>query len=427
LTATPSLAAAGCATTPDPKNAMTTPDPNSAATALLDETISIDLHSHPGMFRTLARATMDGQIERLAAGRVRGSLFSAVGDAPVLSFNPQGGVSAVREPQPGELYRATYLQIEQVRTRITSGKLALVERSADVARARGEGRHAAVLAVEGGDFLEGRLDRVQEGYDRGIRSIQLVHYRVNELGDIQTEPPRHGGLTSFGRDVIREMNRLGMLVDVAHATFDCVSAAAETSSKPMVLSHTVVDVPHARAVTREHARLMAQGGGVVGVFPSSFGGPGFSGYIDHLSRMADAVGVDHVVDEATLVVQQPGVDRLPVGAPAEVVGDQRVGALQRPLPAELDLPHVRDIEHPRGLPHRLVLRHHPAVLDGHVPAGEVDHPAAVGDVPIVKRGPQTHDILQECRMTKSECRKNDEARMTKDSSAASTIFLDFVI
>jgi|SRR5215510_13844300 len=295
LTATLSLAAAGCATTPDPKNAMTTPDPKSAATALLDETISIDLHSHPGMVRTLARATMDGHIERLAAGRVRGSLFSAVGDGPVLSINPQGRISAVREPQPGELYRATYLQIEQVRARITSGKLALVERSADLARARGEGRHAAVLAVEGGDFLEGRLDRVQEGYDRGIRSIQLVHYRVNELGDIQTEPPRHGGLTSFGRDVIREMNRLGMLVDVAHATFDCVRTAVETSSKPMVLSHTFVDVPNnARAVTREHARLMAQGGGVVGVFPVSFGGPGFSGYIDHLSRMADAVGVDHV-------------------------------------------------------------------------------------------------------------------------------------
>ena len=274
---------------------MTTPDPKSAAMALLDETISIDLHSHPGMVRTLARATMDGQIERLATGRVCGSLFSAVGDGPALSISPQGRVSAVREPQPGEFYRATYIQIEQVRARITSGKLALVERSADLARARGEGRHAAVLAVEGGDFLEGRLDRIQEGYDRGIRSIQLVHYRVNELGDIQTEPPRHGGLTAFGRDVIREMNRLGILVDLAHATFDCVRAAVETSGKPMVLSHTVVDVPnHARAVTREHARVIAQGGGVVGVFPSSLGGPGFSGYIDHLSRMADAVGVDHV-------------------------------------------------------------------------------------------------------------------------------------
>jgi len=73
LTATLSMAAAGCATTPDPKNAMTTPDLKSAATALLDETISIDIHGHPGMVRTLARAIMDGYIERLAAGRVHGS------------------------------------------------------------------------------------------------------------------------------------------------------------------------------------------------------------------------------------------------------------------------------------------------------------------------------------------------------------------
>jgi len=282
-------------TTPDPKTVTTTPDPKGAANALLDETISVDLHSHPGMVRSLARATMDGQIERMVSGRVGASLFSAVGDGPVLSINPQGGISAVRQPQPDELYRATYVQLDQVRRHIAAGKLTLVERTSDLERARSQGRPAAVMAVEGGDFLEGRLDRVQEAYERGVRSIQLVHYRVNELGDIQTEPARHGGLTPFGRDVIREMNRLGMLVDVAHAPFDVVRAAVETSGKPLVLSHTFVDVPnHARAVTREHARLIAKGGGVVGVFPAAFGGPGFSGYIDHLSRMADVVGVDHV-------------------------------------------------------------------------------------------------------------------------------------
>jgi len=283
-----SLVAAGCAPT-------ATPAQKATAAALLDETISIDLHSHPGMVRGLSRATMDGHIQRLAAGRVRASLFSAVGDGPLLTVTREGRIYAQREPQPGELYRATYAQLESVRLRAAGGTLAIVERLTDLDRARTDARSAAILAVEGGDFLEGRLERVQEAHGRGIRSIQLVHYRVNELGDIQTEPTRHGGLTPFGRDVIREMNRLGMLVDVAHATFDGVKAAAETSSKPLVLSHTVVDVPGlARAVSREHARLVAQGGGVVGVFPVSFGGPGFSGYIDHLSRMVDAVGIDHV-------------------------------------------------------------------------------------------------------------------------------------
>jgi membrane dipeptidase len=288
VAATLSLAAAGCAP-------AATPAQKTAGVALVDETISIDLHSHPGMVRGLARATMDGHIARLATGRVRASLFAAVADGPLLTISPQGRIYSQREPQPEELYRFTYAQLDQVRTRITAGTLMLVEQTVDLERARSQGRPAAVLAVEGGDFLEGRLERVQEAHDRGIRSIQLVHYRVNELGDIQTEAARHDGLSPFGRDVIREMNRLGMLVDVAHATFDGVRAAAETSSKPLVLSHTVVDVPGlARAVSREHARLVAQGGGVVGVFPVAFGGPGFSGYIDHLSRMVDAVGIDHV-------------------------------------------------------------------------------------------------------------------------------------
>jgi len=282
------LAATGCAPT-------ATPAQKTAGAALVDETISIDLHSHPGMVRPLARASMDGHIERLTSGRVRASLFAAVADGAVLTISPSGRIYAQREPQPQELYRSTYAQLAAVRARVAAGKLTLIERMADLERARSGGRPTAILAVEGGDFLEGRLDRVQEAYDRGIRSIQLVHYRVNELGDIQTEPTRHGGLTPFGRDVIREMNRLGMLVDVAHATMDGVRAAAETSSKPLMLSHTVVDVPGlARAVSREHARLVAQGGGVVGVFPVAFGGLGFSGYIDHLSRMADAVGIDHV-------------------------------------------------------------------------------------------------------------------------------------
>lgn len=287
MAATLSLTATGCAPTVSPAQ--------KEAAALLDEAVSVDLHSHPGMIESRARASMDGHINRMIKGRVRASLFAAVADAPLLTVSPEGRIYAQREPQPGELYLSTYSQLEPVRGRAAAGKLTLVERVADLEKAKGQGRPAAILACEGGDFLEGRLDRVQEAYDRGIRSIQLVHYRVNELGDIQTEAPRHGGLTPFGRDVIREMNRLGMLVDVAHATFDAVKAAVETSSKPVVLSHTVVDVPSFwRAVSREHVRLVAQQGGVIGVFPVSFGGPGFRGYIDHLSRMADTVGIDHV-------------------------------------------------------------------------------------------------------------------------------------
>ena len=67
--------------------------------------------------------------------------------------------------------------------------------------------------------------------------LQLVHYRVSELGDISTERPQHGGLTPFGKDVLRACNRLGMLVDVAHCTSEGIEQALSLSSKPMVYSH----------------------------------------------------------------------------------------------------------------------------------------------------------------------------------------------
>jgi membrane dipeptidase len=152
------------------------------------------------------------------------------------------------------------------------------------------------MAVEGGDFLEGRLENVQKAYDRGVRSIQLVHYRINELGDIQTEPAFHKGLTPFGRDVIREMNRLDMLIDLAHAPYPVVTAAVDASQRPMLVSHTNIQdyTGYARFVSREHARLVAGGGGVLGAWPISIRPAGFSTFIDHIKRMVDTVGVDHV-------------------------------------------------------------------------------------------------------------------------------------
>src|SRR2546421_3480296 len=97
IAATLALAGTGCA--PAASSAH-----REAAARLLDDTVSIDLHSHPGMVRVLARATMDGHIERLAKGRVRAALFSAVGGGPRLPLGPPGKIYAQREPPPGGLY-----------------------------------------------------------------------------------------------------------------------------------------------------------------------------------------------------------------------------------------------------------------------------------------------------------------------------------
>jgi membrane dipeptidase len=285
--ATAALAAAGCAA------AGISEAHRATAQELARDSVSVDLHSHAGLLRSSPR-TLDGHLERIARGRLRASLFAAVGDGPLIARRPQGGLYATREPRPGELPAAVAHQLRIVRQRIAGERLTLIRSPADLDLARRQARPGALLAVEGGDFLEGRIERVAEAHAQGVRSIQLVHYRVNELGDIQTEPPRHGGLTPFGKDVVREMNRLGMVVDVAHLTHDGVRDVMAVARTPVILSHTVLETPWARSVSREHARLVAARGGVVGIFPVNSGYQGFTGYLEHLARMIRAAGPDHV-------------------------------------------------------------------------------------------------------------------------------------
>jgi membrane dipeptidase len=74
--------------------------------------------------------------------------------------------------------------------------------------------------VEGLDFLDGKLERLEEAHERGIRHVQLVHYTPKDIGDFQTGAITHQGLTEFGTEVIRACDRLGFVCDVAHATED---------------------------------------------------------------------------------------------------------------------------------------------------------------------------------------------------------------
>lgn len=121
---------------------------------------------------------------------------------------------------------------------------------------------------------------------------------MNDLGDIQTEAPVNGGLTDFGRAVVREMNRLGIVVDVAHAPFGVVAGVVETTTRPIILSHSNIQDASGwvRFVSPEHARLVAKTGGVIGAMPIIFGrrGDDVSGYVRYVSRLVDVVGIDHV-------------------------------------------------------------------------------------------------------------------------------------
>ena len=155
-----------------------------------------------------------------------------------------------------------------------------------------------IVTAEGADFLEGRIERVDEmRISCGMRHLQLVHYRPNELGDIETEDPVQGGLTDFGAAVVRACNRLGIAVDVAHGTYDLVKRAATVTTRPLILSHTSLSpapAPHSRQISPDHARAVAQTGGVIGIWPPASIFATLDDMVDGFSRMVEVVGVDHV-------------------------------------------------------------------------------------------------------------------------------------
>ena len=127
-----------------------------------------------------------------------------------------------------------------------------------------EGRTIGEMTVEGGDFLEGQAARVKESYADGVRSITLMHYRNNELGDIITGAPVQGGLSAAGVAVVKVMNAIGMLIDVAHASETTAFGILKASAKPVMASHVHVHtekLAHPRFISRDLAKAVAANGG----------------------------------------------------------------------------------------------------------------------------------------------------------------------
>jgi len=271
-------------------------DLGAQAAATLAGSPVIDLHAHPGAFtRAVTGSLPMAALDQMQVGGVDAAFFAAVSDGLVIQREP-GGIRNYRDPEPGELYRNTLGQIERVRVRAAEGRLHLVRAHDDLAAARTRGLRAALLALEGGDALEGRVERVREFHALGVRSVQLMHYRINELGDIQTAPTRHGRLTDAGAAVVAEMNRLGMVVDGAHAARQTLAGILEVSRAPIIVSHTGPAALRRsrRHLTDEQLRSIAAKGGVVGIWPMTETGAGIEQLVRELTYVRGVVGADHV-------------------------------------------------------------------------------------------------------------------------------------
>jgi membrane dipeptidase len=110
--------------------------------------------------------------------------------------------------------------------------------AADVERARMRGRIASLIGIEGGHAIEGSLGALRSYYHLGVRYMTLTHNVTLDWADSCNDVRRHGGLTGFGREVVREMNRLGMLVDLAHASPEVMAQALDASEAPLISSHS---------------------------------------------------------------------------------------------------------------------------------------------------------------------------------------------
>lgn len=267
-------------------------------------TITIDMHSHGGRIIVShdPKIGANRPFVPLAAPMREGGMniicLAIVTDTVVTHVNAdRHRIEAWRTPEPGELYALGQAEFRRVDELVEREQLHVITDRASFA-ALGSAGPSVIVASEGSDFLEGRLERVDEAYTaHRLRHLQLTHYRVNELGDIQTEPPVHGGLTDFGADVVRRCNTLGIVVDVAHGTYDLVKRAAATTTKPLVLSHTALAThpsPRSRLITPDHARAIADTGGVIGVWPNAGNFRDLQAMAEGMKRVVDVVGIEHV-------------------------------------------------------------------------------------------------------------------------------------
>jgi membrane dipeptidase len=271
-----------------------------AAREVLRRNISVDVHTHGGTTGITSTAPPnDDMAKGMRAGALAAVCLADVPDGPLLGRNAAGVLTSLRPPKPGELYKYHLDRLAWVDEMVAEHGLRRAVTAADLEAAHAAGEPAIIADIEGLDFLETKLERLDDAHQRGVRHAQLVHYTPNDIGDFQTGAVTHNGLTPFGTEAIRACHRLGFVCDVAHATEETVKQAVKVATRPLLLSHTAIQGSKAmgatslagRQISPDHARAIAETGGSVGIWHFF---PSLDRYVDGLKEMAEIVGVDHV-------------------------------------------------------------------------------------------------------------------------------------
>jgi len=225
---------------------------------------------------------------RLHAGRVGGQFWSVYIDADV------HGDEAIRQ---------TIEQIDIVTRMIAAypQDLALAGTADDVVRIHKSGRVASMMGIEGGHQIGGSMAALRQFYRLGARYMTITHFKTTEWADSATDDPKYDGLSPFGVAVIKEMNRIGMLVDLSHVSPATMADALDVSAAPVIFSHSNARAlsDHPRNVPDDILKRLPANGGVVMV---NF----YTGYLSEPYRQWNAARAAEEARLKSLFVGQPG-------------------------------------------------------------------------------------------------------------------------
>ena len=205
----------------------------------------------------------------------------------------------------GEAYERFLTNLSEMDEVLKTNNLTRALNYTDLKKARKNNKQIVIQAVEGGHFIEGKLERIQTAFDRGLRILGLMHdgQTTPAIGDIYTDEPQYGGLTQLGIDIIKECNRLGILIDLTHCNNEAINKALEVSTKPMLISHTglntqlgtnekMAKMMMPRLISKEQAKIFANAGGVIGIWTHIAETP--LDYAKNIRAMVNIVGTEHV-------------------------------------------------------------------------------------------------------------------------------------
>lgn len=260
--------------------------------------------------------TLHTDIPALRAGAVAGQFWSVWVDTAI------AGADSVQ---------ATLEQIDFVHRMAARypQTFAMAGTAAQVREAMASGRIASLIGVEGGSQINGSLAVLRNYARLGARYLTLTWTSSSDWADSATDEPRNNGLSGFGRDVVREMNRIGMLVDLAHVSVKTMHDALDTSTKPMIISHSGAAAinEHPRNVPDEViGRLAAAGGVHMVTFVPSFMSPARRDWVNG-GEVGDKppVGIGEVADHVEHVREVAGIDGVGLGGDFDGTDDMPEG------------------------------------------------------------------------------------------------------